>query len=97
MTLRDGLALTAILGGLALIFFVSWQARDERVEPGSPEHAAYIDGLVAQCLDKQWTQTVQHSDGSRDPRSQTNREASCREFVLQADRFNPSGRPLKRR
>jgi hypothetical protein len=96
MTLRDGLTLTAILGGLTLMFFVSRQARDERVQPGSPEYAAYIDSMVAECLDKQWTWALEHTDGSRDPRPQAEREASCRKFVLQADRFDPSGRPLKR-
>ena len=95
MTLRDGLTLTAIVGGLALMFFISRQARDERVQPGSPEHAAYIDRMVVECLEKQWTWTS--NDGSRDPRPQPEREVACREFVLQADRFDPSGRPLKRK
>src|SRR5262245_32298037 len=97
MTLRDGLTLTTIVGGLVLMFFLSRQARDERVQAGSPEHAAYIDGLVAECLDKQWTWAIDHPDGTRDPRPQAEREASCRAFVLRNDRLDPSGRPLKRR
>jgi hypothetical protein len=97
MTLRDGLTLTAIVGGLALMFFISRQARDERVQPGSSEHTAYIEDLVAECLEKQWTWTTERPDGGRDPRPPAEREAACRAFVLQTDRLDPSGRPLKRR
>jgi hypothetical protein len=97
MTLRDGLTLTAIVGGLALMFFVSRQAREERVQPGSAEYAAYIDRLVAECLEKQWAWAAEHTDGSRDPRPLAEREVACREFVLQNDRFSPDSRPIKRR
>ncbi|MFL6795956.1 MAG: hypothetical protein ACJ8F3_00930 [Xanthobacteraceae bacterium] len=93
MTLRDGLTLSAILTGLVLMFFVSRQARDERVEPGSPEHSAYIEGLVAECLEKQWTWKAEGVD----PRPPAEREAACREYVEMNDRMDPSGRPLRRR
>jgi hypothetical protein len=95
MTLRDGLILTAIVGGLALMFFVSRHSRDERVPTGSPEHAAFIEQLVAECLEKQWTWTAEHTDGSRDPRPLTEREAGCRQLVIQSDRFDPSARPTR--
>jgi hypothetical protein len=95
MKLRDGLILTAIVGGLALMFLFTRMTRDQRVEPGSPEYDAYIDRYVAECLQKQWVRDV---DGSgRAAPSDTEREAPCRAFVLQADRFNPDARPLKRR
>ena len=88
MKLRDALILTAIVGGLVLMFFHSRRHSGERVKPGSPEYAAYIDGSVAECLQKQW---VPAAGG------ETEREAACRSFVRQADRFNPGARPLKPR
>jgi hypothetical protein len=94
---RDALTLTAIVGALALMFFFSRHSRDERVQPGSPEHAVYIEALVAECLEKQWTWTSEHTDGSRDPRPQTEQEAACRQSVIQSDRFDPSARPVKRK
>jgi hypothetical protein len=93
MKLRDGLILTAIIGGLALMFLFTRMSRDQRVEPGSPEYDAYIDRYVVECLQKQW---VRDPNGSGPP-SETEREAACRAFVLQTDRFNPDSRPLKRR
>ncbi len=93
MKLRDALVLTAIVGGLVLMFVVSRHSRGERVKPGSPEYAAYIDGHVAECLQKQWVP----GDPGGDAPSPEEREAACRTFVLQADRFNPGARPLKPR
>jgi hypothetical protein len=95
MTLRDALILAAIIGGLALMFFVSRHSRDARVPAGSPEHAAYIEQLVAECVEKQWTWTAEHTDGSRDPRPLAEREAACRQLVIQNDRFDPSARPTR--
>ena len=43
MKLRDGLTLAAIVGSLVLMFVVSRQFRGERVKPGSPEYADYIE------------------------------------------------------
>jgi hypothetical protein len=97
MTPRDALILTAIVGGLALMFFVSRHSRDERVPAGSPEHAAYIEQLVAECLEKQWTWTAEHTDGSRDPRPLAEREPGCRQLVMQNDRLDPSARPTRRK
>jgi hypothetical protein len=97
MKLRDALTLTAIVGGLVLMFFFSRHSRDERVQPGSPEHAAYIEALVAECLQKQWTWTSEHTDGSRDPRPQVEQEVACRQLVTANDRLDPSGRPVKRK
>ena len=93
MKLRDGLILTAIVGGLACMFLFTRWSRDQRVQPGSPEFDAYIERYVVECLQKQW---VREPNG-RGPPSEAEREAACRVFVLQADRFNPDARPLKRR
>ncbi len=95
MKLRDAFVLTAIVGGLVLMFVVSRHSRGERVKPGSPEYAAYIDGHVAECLQKQWVR--EPGDAGREPPSPEEREAACRTFVLQADQFNPGARPLKPR
>jgi hypothetical protein len=93
MKLRDGFILTAIIGGLAFMFLYSRWSRDQRVQPGSSEFDAYIERHVAECLQKQWGR----EPNGRGPPSETEREAACRAFVLQADRFNPDARPLKRR
>jgi hypothetical protein len=94
MKLRDWLILTSILGGLVLMFAVTRYTQPERVKPGSPEYAAYIEYYVAECLrapppppDKGHTAVVLRSD--------TERESACRVSVQQADRLNPVARPLK--
>ncbi len=89
MKLRDALILAGIVAGLALMFVVSRHGRGERVKPGSPEYAAYIDAYVAECLQKQLAAGASGSPAER--------EAACRAFVLQADRFNPGARPFKPR
>ena len=94
MKLRDALILAGIVVGLALMFVVSRHGRGERVKPGSPEYAAYIDAYVAECLEKQRVSGPGAAGASASP---TEREAACRAFVLQADRFNPGARPFKSR
>jgi hypothetical protein len=95
MKLRDALILAGILIGLALMFVVSRHGRGERVKPGSPEYAAYIDAYVAECLQKQ--RVGGSGEAARASASPAEREAACRAFVLQADRFNPGARPFKSR
>jgi hypothetical protein len=95
MKLRDALLLVGIVGGLALMFVVSRHGRGERVKPGSPEYAAYIDAYVAECLQKPWVREPGAAAGASP--SPAEREAACRAFVLQADRFNPGARPFKSR
>jgi hypothetical protein len=90
---RDGLVLAAIVGALALLFVVTRHGRWERVAPGSLEYAAYIESYVAECLEKGWVR----EPPDRPRRSPQEREAACRTFVLDADRFNPGARPLKTR
>jgi hypothetical protein len=92
MKLRDWLSLVVIVGALALMFFVTRFVQPERVQPGSPEYEAYIDRFVAECLRN--PQPIKASTNGREP-SDAEREATCRATVLQADRFNPDGRPLK--
>ena len=94
MKLRDALILAGIVVGLALMFVVSRHGRGERVKPGSPEYAAYIDAYVVECLEKQ---RVGGSGAAGASASPAEREAACRAFVLQADRFNPGARPFKSR
>jgi hypothetical protein len=93
MKLRDGLILTAIVGGLALMFAVTRYSQPERVKPGSPEYDAYIEHYIAECLRN--PQPNDHANGEHEPPSETEREAACRVSVLQADRLNPDNRPLK--
>ena len=50
MKLRDSLMLTVIVAGLALTFLMTRYFRPERVRPGSPEYAEYIESYVGQCL-----------------------------------------------
>jgi hypothetical protein len=93
MKLKDWLILVAFVGGLGLVFFVTRFTQPERVRPGSPEFEAYIDRFVAECLRN--PQPIEASVNGRPPPSQSEREATCRATVLQADRFNPDVRPLK--
>jgi hypothetical protein len=95
MKLRDCLILLAIVGGLILMFFLTRYSQPARVRPGSPEYAAYIERYVADCL-RNGQPSDPGSVGHADP-PQADREAVCRADVLQADRFNPDGRPLKNR
>jgi len=93
MKLRDWLILLAIVGGLTLMFFLTRYSQPARVKPGSPEYAAYIERYVEECL-----RNGQPSDPGSVGHAvspQPDREAVCRANVLQTDRFNPDGRPLK--
>jgi hypothetical protein len=91
MKLRDWLTLTAIVGALALVFFVTRYSQPERVKPGSPEYDAYIEHYIDECL-----QNPLPSDKPDDAISaEAERVEICRASVLQADRFNPGARPLK--
>jgi hypothetical protein len=92
MKLKDWLILVAIVGSLVLMFFVTRFSQPERVKPGSPEYEAYIDRFVAECLRNP---PPIEASLNRPPPSQSQREATCRATVLQADRFNPDVRPLK--
>jgi hypothetical protein len=86
---RDQLMLAAILGGLMLMFFVTHLYKPERVRPGTPEYDAYIQHFVEECLKA----PARHQIPETLPPSDL--EPACRAAVLQADRFNPSVRPLK--
>jgi hypothetical protein len=93
MKVRDWLILLSIVGGLTLMFFLTRYSQPVRVKPGSPEYAAYIERYVAECL-----RNGQSSDSGSVGHAvspQSDREAVCRASVLQTDRFNPDGRPLK--
>lgn len=92
MKLKDWLILVVFVGGLGLVFFLTRFTQPERVKPGSPEYEAYIDRFVAECLRN--PQPIQASANGGPP-SESEREATCRATVLQADRFNPDVRPLK--
>lgn len=94
MNLRDWLILTSIVGGLVLMFAVTRYSLPERVKPGSPEYAAYIEHYVAECL----RAPPPADKGGQTPvvlRSESERETACRVSVQQADRLNPVARPLK--
>jgi hypothetical protein len=93
MNLRDWLILTSIVGGLVLMFAVTRYSLPERVKPGSPEYAAYIEHYVAECL--RTPPPVDKTQISLEARSDAQRETACRVFVQQADRLNPVARPLK--
>jgi hypothetical protein len=93
MKLRDWLILTSIVGGLVLMFAVTRYSLPERVKPGSPEYAAYIEHYVAECLRS--PSPAEKTQVSLDTRSESERETACRVFVQQADRLNPVARPLK--
>ncbi len=89
MKLRDQLILAAILGSLALMFFVTRHYKPERVRPGTPEYEAYIAHFVAECLRSPATYELPVTS------SRAELEPACRAAVLRADRFNPTVRPLK--
>jgi hypothetical protein len=93
MNLRDWLILTSIVGGLVLMFGVTRYSLPERVKPGSPEYAAYIEHYVAECL--RGPPASDKSQASPEARSDSERESACRVSVQQADRLNPVARPLK--
>jgi hypothetical protein len=102
MKLRDSLTLAAIVGGLLLMFFMTRLSLPERVKPGSPEYDAYIDHYIAECLQNQAADkgngvqsTGAPGNGIHALPSESEREAACRVYVLQADRLNPDVRPLK--
>jgi hypothetical protein len=95
MRLHDRLTLVAIVGGLLLMFFLTRYSQPERAKPGSPEYDAYIDYYIAECMRN--PPPVDKSNSARALPSETEREASCRIYVMQADRLNPGARPLKRR
>jgi hypothetical protein len=93
MKSRDELTLAAIVGGLLLIFLLTRFTQPERVKPGSPEYDAYIDHYIAECLRN--PPPADKSVSSHASPSESEREAACRIYVLQADRLNPDVRPLK--
>ena len=96
MNLRDWLILTGIVGGLVLMFGVTRFSLPERVKPGSPEYAAYIEHYVAECLRAPPAATpLDRGQPPPEPRSDAERESACRVAVQQADRLNPVARPLK--
>jgi hypothetical protein len=92
MNLRDWLILTSIVGGLVLMFGVTRYSLPERVKPGSPEYAAYIEHYVAECLRGP---PASDKNQASPERSDSERESACRVSVQQADRLNPVARPLK--
>ena len=89
MKARDQLILAAILGGLALMFFVTHLYKPERVRPGTPEYDAYIQKYVEECLKA----PARYEISATLPPAEL--EPACRAAVLKADRFNPAERPLK--
>ena len=91
MKLRDWLTLAAIVGGLVLMFMITRYSQPERVKPGSPEYAEYIEHYVGECLRNPQSFDRTHSETP----SEAEREAACRISVQQADRLNPENRPLK--
>jgi hypothetical protein len=91
MKLRDWLTLGAIVGGLVLMFTFTRFSQPERVKPGSPEYAEYIEHYVAECMRN--PQSFDRSHSELPP--ETEREAACRITVQQADRLNPENRPLR--
>jgi hypothetical protein len=93
MNLRDWLILTSIVGGLVVMFAATRYSLPERVKPGSPEYAAYIEHYVAECLRS--PPAGDKSLASLESRSDSERETACRTYVRQADRLNPVARPLK--
>jgi hypothetical protein len=96
MKSRDQLTLAAIVGGLLLMFFLTRYSQPERVKPGSPEYDAYIDHYIAECLrNPPPAPPPDKSTASQASPSESEREAACRVYVLQADRLNPDVRPLK--
>jgi hypothetical protein len=93
MKRQDWLILVAIVGGLVLMFFITHYSLPARVKPGTPEYDAYIERYVAECLRN--PPPTEASANGHEPPTQSEREAGCRSTVLQNDRFNPDGRPLK--
>jgi hypothetical protein len=93
MKRQDWFILVAIVGGLVLMFFITRWAQPDRAKPGTAEYEAYIERYVAECL-RNPPPTEVSSTGNDLP-TQAGRETACRATVLQADRFNPDGRPLK--
>ena len=91
MKLRDWLTLAAIVGGLVVMFMITRYSQPERVKPGSPEYAEYIEHYIGECLRSPQAFDRTHSESL----SEAEREAACRVTVLQADRLNPENRPLK--
>lgn len=93
MKFRDGLTLTAIVGALALMFAITRFSQPERIKPGSPEHDAYIEHYIGECL--RTPPPADRRRSEREPISEAEREAACRVTVLQADRLNPENRPVR--
>ena len=91
MKLSDWLTLAAIVGALALVFFVTRYSQPERVKPGSPEYDAYIEHYVDECLRN--PPPADKPNGASP--AEAERVEVCRASALQADRFNPGARPLK--
>jgi hypothetical protein len=89
MNSRDRLILAGIIGGLILTFFLTRYLKPERVRPGTPEYEAYIQQYVDECLKAPASYSIPATI------SPAELEPACRAAVLQADRFNPSARPLK--
>jgi len=92
---RVYLTLAAIIGALALILLVTRFNQPERAKPGSPEYAAYIEHYVHECF-RYFERYIGGRKGRQLP-SEPERQAACRDFVLQADRLNPVARPLVQR
>jgi hypothetical protein len=91
---RDWLILVAIMVGLLLVFVITRFRQPERVKPGSPEYDAYIDRYIGECMRN--PPRADKSSGARALPTESERQAACRMFVLEADRLNPVARPLKR-
>jgi hypothetical protein len=89
MTLRDRLLLAGILGGLAVMFYVTHIYKPERVRPGTHEWEAYIRQFVEECLKAPARYDIPAN------LSPAELEPACQAAVIKADRFNPSVRPLK--
>jgi len=87
--LRAHAMLFAIIGGLAMLFFVTRYFKPERVKRGTPEFDAYIEHYVRECISAPDRYKLLPTLTGAEL------EAACRNAVLEADRFNPSARPLK--
>lgn len=82
---------TFIIG--SLVYLALSQERGGRVEPGSPEHAAFIAAGVDRCVHGRMT-SDRRTERWYLP-SQAEYEAHCRTTVLKRDRLYPEARPRR--
>ena len=89
--------LLGVFIAFAVLYAFGMLTKKDRVQPGSPEHEAYIEKQVTLCFQESLADDLERSRREiPDMLTRSERLAFCRALVRDMDRLYPEGRPERK-